>query len=110
MHGRDPMQSRPDLASVGSIAAARGRIIGTYQLDDLACCIFHCLTAGDQIAIPQSNLPPGRKAVETPGRVFHKILSLDVELAPEGNAARTGSWVLGIVDRNQLLGDPDGIV
>src|SRR5436305_15009423 len=104
------MQSRPDLASVGRIAAARRGIIGAYQLHYLACRIFHCLAAGDQIPVPQSYLPARREPVETPGRVFHKILGFDVELAPERNAARTGSRVLGIVDRRQLLDYPNGIV
>src|SRR5437764_10162782 len=110
MRYRDPMQSRPDLASVGSIAAVRRRIIGAYQLHNLACRIFHDLAAGDQIAIPQSHFPPRRKPVETRGRVFHKILGFDVELAPEGNAPRTRGGVLGIIDCSQLLDDPYGII
>src|SRR5260370_37039517 len=110
MRCRDPMQSCPDLSSVGSIAAARRRIIGAYQLYDLPCRIFHCLAAGDQIAVAQSYLAPRREPVEAPGWVFHKILSFDVDLACEGNAARTGSGVLGIVDCRQLLDNPNGII
>jgi len=38
--------------------------------------------------------------------VFHKILSFEVNLAPEGNAARTGSGSSGLLTANQLLGGP----
>src|SRR5919109_4829906 len=97
------MQGRSNLTPIWGITAPRCRVIGTDQLDHLTRGISHYFATGDQIAIAQPDLAPGRQAIKVFGRVFHKIITLDVELRPERNAPHAGGRILRVVNRIELL-------
>ena len=82
------MQRRLHLAAVGRIAAARGRIVGAAQLDDLAGGILDDLRAGDEVGAAQPHLAPGREPEELLRRVLHEVVALDVEHARERHRPR----------------------
>ena len=99
---RHPVQRRLHLAPIRRrIAAARRRIVGAAQFHHLARGILHRLAAGDEVAVAQPHLAAGREAEELLRRVLHEVVALDIEFAAEGDRARAGGRVFGVVDRLQ---------
>src|SRR5262245_55410332 len=99
-----------DLAAVGRIAAARRRIIGAAQLHHLAGSVLYNLAASDEVGIAQPHLGAGREPEELLRRVLHEVVALDIELAPEPDAARAGRRIVGMVDSLELLALALGII
>src|SRR5262249_52329215 len=110
VRGRYPMERGLYLATVRGVAAAGLGIIAAAELDHVAGAILQHLTAGDEIGVAQSNLASGREPVKFLGRVLHEIVALDVKLATETKAPRPRVWIVGMVDRFELLALAFGIV
>ena len=53
--GLDPMQRRFHLAAVGRVAAARSRVVGATQFDNVAAGVFHDLLASDEVGVSQTD-------------------------------------------------------
>ena len=90
MLGREPVQRRLGPAAVGRVAAARLRVVGAAELDDLAVRVLHDVGAGDEVGVAQAHLAARGEAEELARRVLHEVVALDPELAREGHRARPG--------------------
>ena len=90
MRGRNPVHGGLNLAAVGRIAAAAGWIVGAVDLDEIAFRVFHHAVRGDEVGVAQAHFLAGRKAVILRRRNFAEVVLLDVDLAREGNLARSG--------------------
>ena len=104
--GRDPVHGGLDLAAVGRVAAAAGRIVGAVHLDDVAGRVFHHALRGDEVGVAQADFLAGREAVVLGRRNFAEVVLLDVELAREGHLARAGGGVFGVVRDLDELANP----
>ncbi len=98
------------LPPVGSVAAARGRIVGAMNLDYVSAGILDDTRASDQVPITQPDLAVGRQPEILLGRVLAKIVVLDVQHTGEGNLPSALARVLGIVDRFHVFHLTLGIV
>src|ERR1035438_1079243 len=110
MRGRDPMDGRLSLASVGSVAAAGSRVVRTMHLDHFPFIIFYYRCRCDEESIAQANLPAGRQAVILLGRVFAEVILLDVEYFGKWHLTFSGAFVFRIVDGFDFVDLPVGIV
>src|SRR6516225_1965322 len=104
------MDGRFYLASVGCVAATRSRIVGAVDFDEFGFVVLHNASAGDEVAIAQSNLASGRKAIVLLRRIFADIILLDKEFARERDFALSGALILGIVHRVHLFDLAFGVV
>src|SRR5690606_4666647 len=95
---------RLHLAPIGGVAAARRRIVGTAELDDLAGRVLHHVAAGDEIGEPQAYLAARCQPEELLRWVLHEIVALDIEFARERHLPRAGIWIGGMIDRIELFG------
>ncbi len=91
------------LAAIGGAAAARRRIVGAAQLDDLAGGVLHDLFALHDVAPAQADFAAGGEAEELLRRILEEVVALDPELAPEEDRTGPRRRVLGVVDRLELL-------
>ena len=57
----------------------------------------------DDIGVAQAHFVSGRQTKESLGRLFAKIVLLDVKLARKGHLARSLAWIFGIVDCVKFL-------
>ena len=80
VRGGHPMQSGLDFATVRSISALDGRIVGAVEFNHFSGGrVFDHLGAGDKVCIAQANLPARSQAEVLFGRVLHKVLLLNVK-------------------------------
>ena len=94
---RNPVHGGLHLAAVGRVAAAAGWIVGAVHLDEIAGRVFHHAVRGDEVGVAQADFLAGRQAVILRRRNFAEVVLLDIDLAREGNLARAGRRILGIV-------------
>ena len=85
--GRDPVHGGLDLAAVGRVAAAAGRIVGAVHLDDVAGRVFHHALGGDEVGVAQAHLLAGREAVVLGRRNLAEVVLLDINRSLE-----KGTW------------------
>ena len=104
------MQGGLGAAAVGSVAAARGRVVRAAQLHDPAVVVLDHLVAGDEVGRTQPHLAARREPEELARRVLHEVFALDPELAPELHLARARLRVLRVVGHVHLLDLPLGVV
>ena len=98
MPRRYPVDRSLDLAAVGSIAAARRRIIAAAQLNHLAGPVIpDDFVAGNEVGIAQADFPARSQAEELFRRIFHEIVLFYVQYFAERHLARAHGRVLGMV-------------
>jgi len=95
----DPVDCGLDFSSVGGFSASGGRVISAVKFEDIAGGVFDDVFTFDEITVAQTDFPAGRQAVKLFGRVFHKVVPLDVQYFGEGNLACSGGWIFRIVNR-----------
>src|SRR5581483_5580384 len=95
---REPVQRRLRPAPVGGVAAARLRIVGAAELDDLAARVLDHIGAGHEVGAAQTHFAAGGEAEELAWRVLHEVVAFDPELAREGHLACPGRGILRVVD------------
>ena len=98
------MDGRLHLASIGSVAAAGGGVVGAVDLDYFSLVVLHHTLRGNEIAVAEPYFAAGRQAVVLLGRVFAEIVLLDVEDFGEWHFALAGTFVFGIVDGIDFFG------
>src|SRR6202044_466291 len=76
---RDPVNGRLDLASIGSVAAARGWVVSTVPLNHFSLVVLDHALRRNEEAVAQAHLAPRRQAVVLLRRILAKIVLLDVE-------------------------------
>src|SRR5690348_5180708 len=108
--GREPVQRRLRPAPVGGVAAARLRIVGAAELDDLAARVLDHVGAGHEVGVAQTHFAAGGEAEELAWRVLHEVVAFDPELAREGHLACPGRGILRVVDGLHLLDLPLWVV
>ncbi len=103
MTGRHPVDHALHAAAVARRAVARLRIVGAVQLHDVSLGILDDLFALDEVGVAQTHLVARAQAVVFLGGDLHEVLAFDVDHLREGNTARSGLGILGVVDRLELL-------
>ena len=98
------------LTPIGSVSAARGRIVSAVDFDHFAGLILHYVGAGHEITVAQAHFASGRQPIKLFGRILAKVVLLDVEHTRKRHFTRAGARVLGIVDGVHLLDIVFGIV
>lgn len=86
------------LSAVGCVAATGCGVVGAVQFGDIAIGVFGYAGAGDEIGVAEADFSAGGQAVELFRGALHKVIVLDVEFSGEGDFARTGGGVFGVVD------------
>ncbi|MOA18059.1 hypothetical protein D3C78_1383450 [compost metagenome] len=85
-------------------AALRLWVVGTAQLRNFTCnTILDCFFAPDKVRALQPHLGIQAKPVKALGRLFHKILPLDVKGFGERNLPFAQSFVFTIVLNHEQL-------
>src|SRR5262245_9007659 len=98
MRRREPMDRAPHLAPVGRRAAARVRVVAAAHLPDRARLrVAVEARAGHQVRVAKAHLASGCEAVEALRRLGLEVVGLDPERAREGQWARAGRRILGVV-------------
>src|SRR5262245_17797642 len=100
---RHPVQRRLHAAAIPCVAAAGSGVVLTPELDDFAFLVLHDLSTPNEICAAEAHLAAGSQPIELLRRVLHEIVALDEQLSREWHLARTGRWVLRIVDDVELL-------
>ena len=106
--GREPVQSRLGPTPVGRVAAARLRIVGAAELDDLAACVLDNVGAGHEVGVAETHLAARGEAKELPRRVLHEIVTLDPELAREGHLGVPAEGSSGLLTASSSSTCPSG--
>ena len=95
--GLDPVDRTLDLAAVDRVAALAVGIVGTMHFGDAAVGILHHLFAGDDVAPAQAHFLSGRQP-EILGRGnLAEVVLINVQLATEGDFARAGRGIFGVI-------------
>ena len=89
--------------SIRRIAAARGWVVRTVHLNHFSLVVLRHHLRRNEVAITQPHFAPWRQAVILLGRVFAEIVLLDVQHLGKWHLALPGAFVLGIIDRLDLL-------
>src|SRR5580658_5272326 len=92
------MDGRLHLASIQRVSAARSWVVCAMHLNHFPTIILHHRFRGNEIAVTQPYLTPGRETIVFLGWVLAKIILLDVEHLGKWNGALAGAFVLGIID------------
>ena len=110
MRRRHPVHGGFHLAAIRGIAAARRRIVGATEFDNLTVRILHHLGTGDEVGAAQTHLAARGQAEELLRRIFAEVVALDVQLARERYLARACRRIFRVIDDVDLLHLPLGIV
>ena len=96
--------------SIGAVASAALRIIGTMYFHDFSVLVLDTAGAFYEISTHQAHFVAGEHTEIFLGRLFHEVLSLNIQFFAEGNLAAAQSFVFRIVDYRQHLRLSFGIV
>ena len=111
---RRPSGSCPsNLAAVGRVAAAGGRIVGAAQLHHLAGgSSLIDIDAGDEIGVAQPDLPARSQAEVLLRRILAEVGTRSMYSTRENGTFRVPAQfgILGVVDRVQLFDLVFGVV
>ncbi len=104
------MNCRFHLSPIRRRAAARRRIVGAAQLDDVPRLVLDHTFALQEVRVAEPHFAAGSETEELLGRVFTEVILLDVEHPRERNFSRSHRRIFRVVDGVELLDLVLGII